>query len=97
MLKMILETFLISAPQVAPQVTPQVGQLLLVVEGEMSRETLQNLLQLQDRKSFRERYLRPALADGLIEMTIPDKPNSRLQRYRLTDRGRQWLQFRGER
>lgn len=48
------------------------------------------------RKSFRERYLRPALADGLIEMIIPDKPNSRLQKYRLTDKGRQWLaQHRG--
>lgn len=96
MLAMILETVNTSAPQVAPQVTPQVGQLLLVVEGEMSRETLQNLLQLQDRKSFRERYLRPALAGGLIEMTIPDKPNSRLQRYRLTQKGHQWVQFRGE-
>lgn len=57
----------------------------------MSREALQSILGLRDRKSFRELYLRPALADGLIEMTIPDKPNSRLQKYRLTDRGRQWL------
>ena len=39
-------------------------------------------------KSFRERDFKPALADGLIEMSIPDKPNSRLQRYRLTDKGR---------
>jgi hypothetical protein len=58
----------------------------------MSREDLQSSLKLQDRKSFRERYLKPALAAQLIEMTIPDKPNSRLQKYRLTDRGRQWLQ-----
>jgi hypothetical protein len=65
--------------------------------GEMSREALQGLLQLQDRKSFRDRYLKPALADGLIEMTIPDKPNSRLQQYRLTDKGRQWMQQHGER
>lgn len=54
----------------------------------MSREALQSALGLLDRKSFRERYLNPALTDGLIEMTIPDKPNSRLQKYRLTDRGR---------
>ncbi len=67
------------------------------MKDAMSREELQAILRFQDRKSFRERYLRPALADGLIEMTIPDKPNSRLQRYRLTDKGRQWLQLSGER
>lgn len=54
----------------------------------MSRDDLQAALGLQDRKSFRERYLKPALNAGLIEMTIPEKPNSRLQKYRLTDWGR---------
>jgi len=90
MLRMILDTVTISAPQVTPQVTPQVGDLLAVIRGEMGREELQDALSLSDRKSFRERYLRRALADGLIEMTIPDKPNSRLQKYRLTDKGLQW-------
>ncbi|HPW75745.1 MAG TPA: cell filamentation protein Fic, partial [Kiritimatiellia bacterium] len=70
---------------------PQVGELLAALQGEMGREALQSALGLSDRKSFRERYLKPALADGLIEMTIPDKPNSRLQKYRLTDGGRQGL------
>lgn len=44
----------------------------------MGRKTLQSALGLSDRKSFRERYLNPALTDGLIEMTIPGRPNSRL-------------------
>ncbi|MEL5558279.1 Fic family protein, partial [Serratia ureilytica] len=70
-----------------PQVTPQVADLLAALQGEMSREALQNVLQLQDRKSFRERYLQPALNAGWIEMTLPDKPKSRLQRYRLTAAG----------
>jgi len=96
MLRMVLDAVTTAAPQVAPQVTPQVSQLLGVLEGDMGREALQSALCLQDRKSFSERYLRPALAEALIEMTIPDKPNSRLQKYRLTDKGRQWLQQRGE-
>jgi hypothetical protein len=45
---------------------------------------LQTALGLSDRKSFRERYLKPALEAGLIEMTIPEKPQSRLQKYKLT-------------
>ena len=72
--------------QVTPQVTPQVKRLLAILTGEMTREELQTALGLKDRKSFRERYLLPALQAGLIEMTIPSKPNSREQKYRLTGR-----------
>ena len=54
----------------------------------MTREILRNILGLRDRKSFRIRYLKPALGEGLFEMTVPDKPGSRLQKYRLTDQGR---------
>jgi Fic family protein len=94
MLRMILDTVESTAPQVAPQVTPQVERLLEVLEGEKTREELQRAIGLKDRKSFRERYLKPALAQGWIEMNIPGKPNSRLQKYRLTDRGQRWLQKR---
>ena len=96
MLRMILDAVSSIAPQVTPQTTPQVAQLLATLFGEMTRGELQNALGLQDRKSFRERYLKPALAEGLIEMTLPDKPNSRLQQYRLTDRGKYWLQHRNK-
>ena len=92
MLNRILDALHAAAPQVTPHVTPQVERLLRGLRGEMSREALQQALDLQDRKSFRERYLAPALALGLIEMSVPGKPNSRLQRYRLTEQGRLWTE-----
>lgn len=74
-----------------PQVTPQVKKLLLLLadnDEPLSREALLAQLGLKDRKSFSARYLAPALAHDWVEMTLPDKPNSRLQRYRLTEAGR---------
>jgi Fic family protein len=84
MLAMILEAVeSVASPQVAPQVSPQVKRLLEALSGEMSGREIMEALSLTDRKSFSQRYLAPALDAGLIEMTIPDKPNSHLQRYRL--------------
>jgi ATP-dependent DNA helicase RecG len=40
----------------------------------------------------RNAYLKPALAVGVIEMTLPDKPRSSNQRYRLTTLGQRWLE-----
>ena len=74
---------------VTPQVTPQVSDLLKVMDGEMTRQEVQDKLELIDREYFRTGYLRPALAAGVIEMTVPDKPNSRFQKYRLTPKGLQ--------
>lgn len=52
----------------------------------MSITELMQALGLRHRPSFRERYLDPALARGLVERTIPDKPTSSKQRYRKTRR-----------
>ena len=87
MLDTILAT--VRTPQEAPHVSPQVRRLLSVLAGEMSRRDILHALGLSDRKSLRERYLSPALRDGYVEMTRPDAPNARNQRYRLTALGRQ--------
>lgn len=76
------------AEQVTPQVTPQVEALLSVMNRELSRTEIQEILNLTDKKNFTENYLKPALEWDLIEMTVPDKPRSSLQRYRLTMKGK---------
>jgi len=62
----------------------------------MRRAELQRILELKHEDYFRNVYLRPAFDPGFMEMTIPDKLRSRLQKYRLTARGRALLitQFR---
>jgi ATP-dependent DNA helicase RecG len=75
-------------PQVTPEDTPEVRKLILVIEGEKTRVELQQILELKDEKNFRENYQQKALKLELIEMTIPDKPNSKNQKYRLTAKGR---------
>jgi len=65
------------------QVTDQVKRLLEVIgTSTLSAAELMSLLDLKHRPTFRQNYLRPALEAGLIEMTLPDAPNSRNQRYR---------------
>ena len=70
-------------------------RLLRVMSGEMTRRGIQEALGLRHRIHFREAYLLPALRAGLIEMTIPDKPRSSKQRYRLTPAGRERLRQLG--
>ena len=55
----------------------------------MSTNEIMQLLELKHRPTFLYDYLKPALEQGFIEMTIPDKPNSSLQKYRLTILGKQ--------
>lgn len=52
-------------------------------EAYTNRE-LMGLIGLKHRPTFRDKYLLPAMAQGMIVMTIPDKPNSSQQRYRKT-------------
>lgn len=72
-------------------VTAHVEKLISVIEGELNREALQELVQINHRQHFRKEYLKPSIEAGYIELTIPDKPKSINQKYRLTPKG---LQFK---
>jgi len=52
---------------------------------------LMMVLTWTNRTKFRNKYLNFLIGEGLLEMTIPDKPQSSLQRYRLTAKGKEWL------
>jgi ATP-dependent DNA helicase RecG len=78
--------------QVTEQVTEQVARLLVALGGQtLSLQELMQSLGLSHRPNFLALHLRPALQANLIQMTVPDKPNSRLQKYRLTQAGRRLL------
>ena len=62
---------------------PYIQKLLDVLGDEaLSATEIMERLGLSHRPTFRKNYLVPALARGIIEMTIPEKPKSRNQRYR---------------
>lgn len=74
-----------------PQVTPQVIRVYRAVgNSELSKEQIMKILGLSDPKNFRLNYLQPALAAGLLEMTIPDKPTSKNQKYRISSKGKKF-------
>ncbi len=68
----------------------QVG-ILRNCEVESPIGDLMNIAERADRTKFRNQVLSPLLADGLLEMTIPDKPRSSKQAYRITQKGRKLL------
>ena len=75
--------------QVAVQVTTQVAAVLQAAsQAQKSREELQHAAGMRNREHFRKAYLEPLLTSGWLERTIPDKPRSRMQKYRTTETGR---------
>lgn len=90
MLETILEAIRDSSltDQESDQVTDQVARLLKELRsGPKTSAELMVALGLSHRPTFRNNYIRPALDAGLIEMTRPESPTARNQKYRLTERG----------
>jgi Fic family protein len=87
-----LETGMGMTHQATQHVTHHVRLLLEKTSGEIARLELMRAVGLKDRVNFRMNYLEPALHGGWLEMTQPDSPKSPTQRYRLTAKGRNYLQ-----
>ena len=72
------------------QVDPWIKRVLRACElkGEPKSIELQAVAGIRHRETFQRNYLDQLLKEELIERTIPDKPKSRLQKYRLSQKGK---------
>lgn len=68
-----------------------VVMLRTVLDGPAHRNELLDAAGLGRLAQNYARHVLPLVNDGLLELTIPDKPRSRAQRYKITDRGRSLL------
>ncbi len=73
--------------QVSAQVSEQVRDILRACGTPKSKLELLSSAGLSNAYLNYKRHIVPLLEQGLLEMTLPDKPNSRLQKYRLTEKG----------
>lgn len=86
MLKMIDETIdevLISVNQDSRSISEQVNRLLEIMEPgiPLTANEIMHRLKIKSKETLRGSYLNPAIENGLVKMSIPDKPNSKNQKY----------------
>lgn len=79
---------------VSKSVSKSVSKFLVIIdfmdEAKSRAEILTHIGLTNHTRNFNT-FLRPLLDFKIIEHTIPDKPNSRLQKYRLTQKGAKLL------
>lgn len=64
---------------------------MLSSRGELGAAVFRKAMKLRNAPDLRERYLRPLSRNGYIEFTLPNAKRSKLQKYRLTAKGRDCL------
>ena len=69
----------------------QVEPLFVMLESPMLAKEMRAALGKNDATYFKKNYINPFLSEGIFAMTRPDVPNSRLQKYYLTDKGKEIL------
>ena len=79
----VLNEILNSAKYSSDNLSEYVKRLLSVMEYDTpyTATAILSLLDLKSKETLRKNYLNPAIQHGLVKMTLPDKPNSRNQRY----------------
>lgn len=83
MLDEVLSNIISLSHNESRHISDQINKLLTVMEKDISYSAneLLTLLNIKSKETLRNSYLNPALENGLIRMTLPDKPNSKNQKY----------------
>jgi len=78
-----LDNLLTNTQKEITHISGYVTKLLEVMDYNIPMSALEIMekLGLKSKDSFRENYLNPALDNGLIKMTLPDKLTSKNQMY----------------
>ena len=74
--------------QVAGQVEPWIIEVLRACQSPRKSSEIQAITAIRHRETFQRNYLDRLLEEKLLDRTLPDKPNSRLQKYRITEKGK---------
>jgi len=75
--------------QVGTKLAPSVEKLIVFCSETRSFTEILSFMEYTDKTKFRKKFIYPLLEADILEQTIPDKPNSRNQKYRLTAKGLQ--------
>lgn len=69
--------------QESKNISEQVNKLLEIMDYDipLSANEIMRRLDIKSKETLRANYLNPALENGLVKMTIPDKPSSKNQKY----------------
>ena len=62
--------------RVTGEVAGEVLKFLAILNSPLTRMEIQKALGLKGQANFRDRYLRPSIALGVVEMTIPENPTA---------------------
>ena len=83
MIDQILDEVIVQVNRANAETSEYVKRMLDVMEYDIpyTSNAIMDTLKLKSKETFRKNYLNPAMELGLVRMTLPDKPNSRNQRY----------------
>ena len=79
----ILDDVIVQVSSSEAYASEYVKKLLGCMEYDVpyTANAIMEQLGLKSKENFRKNYMNPALEQGFVKMTLPDKPNSRNQRY----------------